>query len=186
MRKVVLGLGISLDGYIARPNGDVDFLFMPKDYSMGPFFATIDAAIMGRKTLDAAIRLGSGSFADSKMATYVFSRTKPPGELDGLIFTNQSPAALVAELRKRPGKNIWLMGGGELAREFLKEDLVDQLYLGVVPVLIGEGIALFPPGFPQREFTLLENKTFSKGMIALKYARARTRPKAKPSPKRKA
>ncbi len=178
MRKIVLGLGISLDGYIARLNGDVDFLFMPKDYSMGSFFATIDTAIMGRKTLDVALRMGGGSYGGSKMATYVFSRTKPPGERDGLIFTNQFPAALVAEIRKRPGKNIWLMGGGELARDFLKEDLVDELYIGVVPVLIGEGIPLFPPGFPQREFTLLENKTFSKGMIALKYARARTHPKS--------
>jgi dihydrofolate reductase len=177
MRKVVLGLGISLDGYIARPNGDVDFLFMPKDYSMGPFFATIDVAIMGRKTLDAALRMGSGSFKDSKLVTYVFSRTKPPGQRDGLIFANQSPSSLVAELRKKRGKNIWLMGGGELARDFLKEDLVDELYIGVVPVLIGVGIPLFPAGFPERKFTLLENKTFSKGMIALKYARARKRAK---------
>ncbi len=138
MRKVVLGLGISLDGYIARPDGAVDFLFMPKDYSMGPFFATIDTMIMGRKTYDAALKMGGGE-----------------------------------KLRKRPGKNIWLMGGGELARDFLKDDVVDELYIGVVPVLIGEGLPLFPSGFPQREFTLLENKTFSKGMIALKYARTR-------------
>jgi dihydrofolate reductase len=81
------------------------------------------------------------------------------------------------KLRQRPGKNIWLMGGGELARDFLKDDLVDELYIGVVPVLIGEGIPLFPSGFPQCEFSLLENKTFSKGMIALKYSRIR--PKAK-------
>jgi dihydrofolate reductase len=159
---------------------------MPKDYSMGPFFATIDAAIMGRKTLDVALRMSGNSFKDSKMATYVMSRTKPPGKRDGLIFTNQSPITLVNELRKHPGKNIWLMGGGELARDFLKDDLVDELYIGVVPVLIGEGIPLFPAGFPQREFTLLENKTFSKGMIALKYARARTRVRTKSSRKRKA
>jgi dihydrofolate reductase len=68
------------------------------------------------------------------------------------------------------------MGGGELARDFLKDDLVDELYIGVVPVLIGEGIPLFPSGFPQREFALLENKTFSKGMIALNYARSRRKP----------
>src|SRR6267154_1376896 len=144
MRRVVLGLGISLDGYIARPDGAVDFLFMPKDYSMGPFFATIDTAIMGRKT-----------------------------------FVNESPKTFVEQLRKRPGKNIWLMGGGELARDFLKDDMVDELYIGIVPILIGEGLPLFPSGFPQREFTLLENKTFSKGMIALKYARARKKPKSK-------
>jgi len=79
----------------------------------------------------------------------------------------------VQKLQTRPGKNIWLMGGGELVREFLKEDLLDEFYIGVVPVLIGEGIPLFPSGFPQREFALLENKTYSKGMIALRYQRMR-------------
>jgi dihydrofolate reductase len=71
------------------------------------------------------------------------------------------------------------MGGGELAREFPKDDLVDELYIGIVPVLIGEGIPLFPSGFPQREFSLLENKTYSKGMIALKYARVRRKARRK-------
>jgi dihydrofolate reductase len=179
MRKVVLGLGISLDGYIARLDGSVDFLFMPKDYSMGPFFATIDAAIMGRKTYDAALKMGGGGFGDSKMKSYVFSQSQPPGERGGVTFVNDSPKAFVDKLRKQRGKNIWHMGGGELAHSFLKDDLVDELYLGVVPVLIGEGLPLFPPGFPQREFSLLENKTFSKGMIALKYARTRKKPKRK-------
>jgi dihydrofolate reductase len=171
MRKVVLGLGLSLDGYIARLDGSVDFLFMPKDYSMGPFFASIDTAIMGRKTYEVSLKMGGGSFGGSSMTSYVMSRTLPPGERDGVIFTNQSPAALIAQIRERRGKDIWLMGGGELARDFLKADLVDELYLGVVPVLLGEGLPLFPRGFPQRDFALLENKTFSKGLIALKYKR---------------
>src|SRR5438105_1851473 len=178
MRKVVLGLGISLDGYIARPDGAVDFLFMPKDYSMGPFFATIDTALMGRKTYDAALKMGGG-FGDSKMKNYVFSRTQPAGERSGVTFVNESPNNFVETLRKSSGKDIWLMGGGELAREFLKDDVVDELYIGIVPVLIGEGLPLFPSGFPQREFTLLENKTFSKGLIALKYARTRKKPRRK-------
>jgi dihydrofolate reductase len=178
MRKVVLGLGISLDGYIARLNGDVDFLFMPKDYSTAPFFATVDTAILGRKTLDDALKMG-GSFGGSSMKSYVMSRSKPPGERDGVVFTNKSPAALVSQLRRSRGKDIWLMGGGEVARDFLKADLVDELYLGVVPVLLGEGIPLFPPGFPQRDFELLENKTYSKGLISLKYRRRRTKPKRK-------
>jgi dihydrofolate reductase len=178
MRKVVLGLGISIDGYIARLNGAVDFLFMPKDYSMAPFFATVDTAIMGRKTLDDALKMG-GSFGGSSMKTYVFSRSKPPGERDGVVFTNKSPATLVSQLRRRPGKHIWLMGGGELARDFLKADLVDELYIGMVPVLLGEGIPLFPAGFPQRDFELVENKTYSKGLIALKYRRRRSKTKRK-------
>jgi dihydrofolate reductase len=179
MRKVVLGLGISLDGYIARPDGAVDFLFMPKDYSMGPFFATIDTALMGRKTYDVALKMGGGGFADSKIRNYVFSHSQPPGGRGGVTFVNESPKSFVEKLRKGPGKNIWLMGGGELARDFLKDDAVDELYIGIVPVLIGEGIPLFPSGFPQREFSLLESKSFSKGLIALKYARVHRKPRRK-------
>jgi dihydrofolate reductase len=179
MRKVVLGLGISLDGYIARPDGAVDFLFMPKDYSMGPFFKTIDAALMGRKTYEVGLRMSGGKIHTHGLRTYVFSRTLPPGERDGVIFTSDAPQKIVESLRKRKGKNIWLMGGGELARDFLKDDLVDELYLGVVPVLIGEGLPLFPPGFPQREFSLLENKTYSRGLISLKYTRTRGKAQGK-------
>src|SRR3989442_1886754 len=142
---------------------------MPKDYSMAPFFATIDAAIMGRKTLDAALRMGGSSFGGRSMATYVFSHSQPPGERDGLIFINQSPAAFIRQLRKRPGKNIWLMGGGELARDFLKADLVDELYLGIVPFLLVEGIPLFPSCFPQRNFTLMAYMTYSKSLISLQF-----------------
>ena len=169
-RKVVLGLGISLDGYIARPDGSVDFLFMPKNYSMGPFFKTIDTAVLGRKTHDDGLKMG-GSFGGG-IKYFVFSKTLPPGERNGITFTNDSPGLVIAAIRKQPGKHIWLMGGGELIRDFLKEDLVDELHLGVVPVLIGEGIPLFPSGFPQREFDLIENESYSRGMIALKYKRA--------------
>ena len=176
MRKVVLGLGISLDGYIARPDGAVDFLFMPKDYSMADFFKSIDTVVMGRKTYDKSREMGGGSFGHS-MKTYVFSHSPSPGVPEGLTFVNQSPATLLANLRKLPGKDIWLMGGGELARDFLKADLVDELYLGIVPVLLGEGIPLFPAGFPQRDFSLIENKTYTKGLIALKYRRSRAKAK---------
>lgn len=173
MRSIILGLGISLDGYIARPDGAVDFLFMPKNYSMAEFFRRVDTAIMGRKTLDVAVKMGGGAASFGSMAAYVFSRSQPPGKRDGMTFVNEPVQEFVAQLRKQKGKDIWLMGGGELAREFLKADLVDELYLGIVPVLLGEGIPLFPSGFPQRDFTLLENKTFSKGLITLKYKRTR-------------
>jgi dihydrofolate reductase len=139
MRNVVLGLGISIDGYIARLNGAVDFLFMPKDYSMAPFFETIDTAVMGRKTYDVSVQMGGGF--GSSMASYVFSRSQAAGERGGVTFVDESPATLIGRLRKKKGKNIWLMGGGELVREFLKADLVDELYIGVVPTLLGEGIS---------------------------------------------
>jgi dihydrofolate reductase len=131
---------------------------------------------MGRKTYDVAKAQGEGSFSP-KIKTYVLSRTLPPGEREGKIFVNVSPQALVEEIRQRKGKDIWLMGGGEIARDFLKADLVDELHLGVVPVLLGEGLPLFPSGFPQRTFSLMENKSFSRGLISLKYKRLRGKEK---------
>jgi dihydrofolate reductase len=178
MRKIILSLGISLDSYIARPNGDVDFLFMPKDYPRAESFARIDTAIMGRKTFIAGLKMGGGKIPGG-FAYYVFSRTESPGEKYGVTFVKDSPAVFVSKLRKQSGKDIWLMGGGELTRDFLKADLVDELHLGIIPLLLGDGIPLFPSSFPQRNFTLLENKTYSKGMIELKYKRLRAKNKRK-------
>lgn len=178
MRKVVYGVGMSLDGYIARPDGTVDFLFMPKDYSMGPFFKRVNVALMGRKTYEVGLKLSGGEKLQSYgMECYAFSRSSEPGERGGATFVRESPRELVAKLRKKKGKDIWLMGGGELACAFFKDDLVDEIYLGIVPVLIGEGIPAFPGAFPQREFALAENKTFSKGLIALRYERVRKKKK---------
>jgi len=134
---------------------------------------------MGRKTLEAGLKMSGGSLPASSMPYYVFSHLQPAGKSDGWTFVNESPAAFVAKLRKRPGKHIWLMGGGELARDFFKADLIDELQLGIVPVLLGEGIPVFPVGFPQRDFSLIENKSYSKGMVALKYKRIHINAKRK-------
>jgi|SRR5579883_2912949 len=168
MRQVILNVGISLDGYIARPNGSVDFLSGPPS-GMAEFFRTIDVGIMGRKTLDAAIELNGGKYDGHGLAAFVMTRSAPARQLKGVTFTSQTPVELVAELRARAGKNIWLMGGGELAREFLTAQLVDEIHLGVVPVLIGAGIPVFPPGFPERRLELLENKSHPGGVLTLKY-----------------
>ena len=178
MRKVVYGVGISLDGYIARPDGSVDFLFMPKDYSMGPFFKRVDTAVMGRKTYEVGLKMSGGSeFNGYGLKCYVFSKKEKAGERKGVTFVQESPRKWLAKLQRQKGKDIWLMGGGELTRAFLRDDLVDELYLGIVPTLIGEGIPAFPAGFPQREYALVENKSFSKGLIALRYERARKKKK---------
>ena len=177
MRRIVLSVGISLDGYIARPGGAVDFLFMPKDFSMTPFFETIDTTIMGRKTYEVGLRLSGGKLDTYGLATYIMTSTLPSGERNGIFFTSETPKSLLASIRTRKGKNIWHMGGGELARAFLQEDLIDEIHLGIIPKLIGEGLPLFPAGFPERHFHLLENKTYSQGMVALKYARSRDKSK---------
>jgi dihydrofolate reductase len=182
-RKVILGVSMSLDGRIARANGDVDFLRTPKEHPIGAFFASMDTAIMGRKTLEAGLRLTGGKLPKTDMKMYVMSRTTEPGERGSVIFVNEPPGAFVARLRKQSGTDIWLMGGGELAREFLRDDLVDEMYLGIAPVLLGEGIPLFPTGFPQREFALTENRSYSEGLVTLKYER--TRENARPSKKKR-
>jgi dihydrofolate reductase len=175
MRKVILGAGISLDGYVARPDGGIDFLPQPKGYSMAAFFATLDTVVFGRKTFDEAVKRGSGSYkSQGNMPTYVFSKSKPSGKREGVIFVNDAPAAFVHTIRQQPGKHIFVMGGGELARYFLQDDVVDELHLGVCPVLLGAGIAFFPSGFPQRDFTLVESKSYGpEGFLELRYSRTR-------------
>jgi dihydrofolate reductase len=167
---------MSLDGYIARRDGAIDFLRQPKGYSMSDFFATLDTVAFGRKTFDEAVKRGGGTYkSPAKIPTYVFSKSKPVGEREGVIFTGLTPAVFVDFVRKDlEGKNILVMGGGELARSFLRDDVVDELYIGVYPVLLGDGIPFFPSGFPQRDFRLVESKAYQpEGFLELRYSRIR-------------
>jgi dihydrofolate reductase len=178
-RKVILGFGISLDGYIARRNGAMDFLVIDKEGEalMADFFAGIDTTIMGRKTAAATEEMRkSGEMPETPgMANYVFSRRWKPGKRDGFEVVTGSLTAFVKKLKRRPGKNIYLGGGGELCRSFLQEDLIDELYLGVDPILLGDGIPGFPGKFPQRVFKLTECKSYSNGSVGLRYERIRTK-----------
>jgi dihydrofolate reductase len=156
---------------IARPDGSVDYLEMTREGAklMGDFFARLDTVIMGRKTVEAAERNGEPPSGPWK--TYAFSRTRPPGDRNRIVWVNQRPSALIRQLRRRRGKHIFLMGGGELARGFLQEDLIDELFIGIVPILLGAGIPLFPPGFLERRFQLIECKPYDGSSVALKYRR---------------
>jgi dihydrofolate reductase len=178
-RKVILGFGISLDGYIARRNGDLDFLVIDKEGEalMADFFSKIDTTIMGRKTAAAAAKLReSGEMPETPgMANYVVSRRWKPGKREGFQVVSGSLTAFVKKLKRRPGKDIYLGGGGELCRSFLQEDLVDELYIGVGPILLGDGIPGFPGKFPQRDFRLTECKSYSNGSVGLRYERIRTK-----------
>jgi dihydrofolate reductase len=179
-RKVILGFGISLDGYIARRNGDLDFLVIDKEGEalMADFFSKIDTTIMGRKTADATAKLReSGERPETPgMANYVVSRRWKPGKRQGFEVVGGSLTAFVKNLKRRPGKDIYLGGGGELCRSFLQEDLVDELYIGVAPILLGDGIPGFPGKFPQRDFRQTECKSYSNGSVGLRYERIRTKP----------
>ena len=178
-RKVILGFGISLDGYIARRNGDLDFLVIDKEGEalMAEFFSKIDTTIMGRKTAVGWVKMrASGEIPETPgMANYVVSRRWKPGKREGFEVVSGSLKAFVRKLKRRPGKDIYLGGGGELARSFLQEDLVDELFIGLGPILLGDGIPGFPGKFPQRDFTLTECKSYSNGSVGLRYERKRTK-----------
>ena len=143
-RKVILGFGISIDGYIARRNGAMDYLVIDQEGEalMAEFFAKIDTTIMGRKTAAATAEMRkSGEIPDMPgMSTYVFSRRWKPGKRDGFEVVSGSLTAFVRKLKRRQGKDIYLGGGGQLCRSFLQEDLVDELALFVAPMLVGPGL----------------------------------------------
>jgi len=176
-RKVILGFGISLDGYIARRNGAMDFLVIDKEGEalMADFFAKIDTTIMGRKTAAAWAKMRkSGEIPDTpSMSNYVISRRWKPGKHDGFEVVSGSLTAFVRKLKRSKGKDIYLGGGGELARSFLQEDLVDELFIGLGPTLLGDGIPGFPGMFPQRDLKLTECKSYSNGSVGLRYERKR-------------
>ena len=179
LRKVILGFGISIDGYIARRNGAMDFLVIDKEGEalMADFFAKIDTTIMGRKTAAATAELRkSGEMPEMPgISNYVFSRRWKPGRRDGFEVVSGSLTSFVRKLKRQKGKDIYLGGGGQLCRSFLQEDLVDELFIGLSPVLLGDGIPGFPGRFPQRDFMLTECKSYSDGSVALRYERMRTK-----------
>ena len=158
MRRVILGAGITLDGCIARPDGSVDYLHMTKEGAkdFGDFFKTIDTIVMGRKTLEAVIDHERRLLQISNRSPHLRLFSRPTARRAGWRHLHQTvPSGLAGKIRARPGKHIFHMGGGELARSFLQADLIDELYLGIVPILLGRGIPFFPSGFPQRDFTLV-------------------------------
>ena len=178
-RKVILGFGISLDGYIARRTGAMDFLVIDKEGEavMADFFAGVDTTIMGRKTAAIVVKMRkNGEISDtSGMTSYVISRRWKPGKREGFEVVSGPLKAFVGKLKRRTGKNIYLGGGGELARSFLQEDLVDELFIGVGPTLLGDGIPAFPGKFPQRDFQLTACKSYSNGSVGLRYERTRAK-----------
>jgi dihydrofolate reductase len=157
----------------------MDYLAIDKEGEalMADFFAKIDTTIMGRKTAAATAAMRkSGEIPDMPgISNYVFSRRWKPGPRDGFEVVSGSLTAFVKKPKRRPGKDIYLGGGGELARSFLQEDLVDELFLGLGPVLLDDGIPAFPAKFPERDFKLTECKSYSNGSVGLRYKRIRTK-----------
>jgi dihydrofolate reductase len=171
-RKVIVHIAASADGYIARPDGDLEWLTSrpaPKGfYGINAFMKTIDTMVLGRSTYEAGLRLG-GKF-DPRSATFVFSRGAPPDDVPaGVEFVSGAIGPFVERLRELPGKDIWLMGGGDLIASFLDAQAIDEFVVSVVPVFIGDGIPLIARRPRHVLLQLLSTERFDDGLVQLHY-----------------
>jgi dihydrofolate reductase len=173
MRKVILGLAMSLDGYIARENGDVDWLKM-EDLSEGAdemkeFFASIDTILWGRKSFSKGEEMGGDINMYGNVSHYVFSRTPRQSEINNLEFITENIVEFVKNLKRQEGKNILLTGGGDLAKTFFEESLIDELIIGIQPTILGKGRPLFLPHERQTELERYDVKTRKSGTVQISY-----------------
>jgi dihydrofolate reductase len=171
-RNVIVHIATSADGYIARPDGDLEWLTSrpaPKGfYGMEAFMKSIDTLLLGRKTYEVSLRL-EGKF-DSKTRTIVFSRQPPPADApSGVEFVNDAIGPFVSRLREQPGKDMWLMGGGDLIASFLDEQAIDEFVISVVPVFIGDGIPLIARRHRHVPLDLHSIERFEDGLVQLHY-----------------
>ena len=172
-RKVIVHIAASADGYIARPDGDLDWLTSrpaPEGfYGMNAFMKSIDTMLLGRKTYEASLSLGA-TFDSKKSRTIVFSRNAPPADVpSGVEFVNDAIGPFMNDLQQQPGKDIWLMGGGELIASFLDERAIDEFVISVVPVFIGDGIPLIARRHRHTPLALQSTERFEDGLVQLHY-----------------
>lgn len=162
-RKLVLFIAQSLDGYIATKDDSLDWLFKVEgegDNGYSKFFETVDTVLMGKRTYDWVMEQGKGQFPYSNKDSYVFSRSSVTDTKD-VTFVNGDIVDFTNNLKKEEGKDIWIVGGGDILHTFIKEKLVDELIVTVAPTIIGEGIPLFKAGDYQLDLSLRGTRTFN-------------------------
>jgi len=170
VRKVTFGGANSLDNYLARPDHAVDWLQWGDEAAavMTAFWKTIDAVLMGRKTYEVAVRSGQGDGYPG-VQSYVFSRTLQNDPSPSVTVVRGEAAEFVRDLKAQEGKDICLMGGGELARSLFEAGLIDEIGFNIHPVLLGSGIPLFHPMSRQIDLELRECRAFKNGCVYVTY-----------------
>lgn len=168
MRRVRYSVAASLDGFIAGPNGEYDWIPMDPAIDFAAFFSTVDTVLMGRKTWE-VVGDEEPSEPVASMETYVFSTTLDPEAHPEVTVVGEGAADVVRRLKDDDGdRDIWLMGGGVLCASLLEEGLVDTFELGIVPKVLGRGIPLLPPE-ASASLSLRKTETFPSGIVLAKY-----------------
>ena len=177
-RKIIVYIATSADGFIARPDGSVDWLDRPRpkgNYGMGAFYKSIDTVLWGRKTCDMALDFQKkgvpGTAFDTRVKNYVFTRGPLPATAPtGVEFVNEPIKAFASHLREKKGKDIWMMGGAGIIASFLDDGEIDEFMIHVIPKFIGEGIPLIAPGSRTVPLKLISCTKFTDGVVKLHYA----------------
>ncbi|WP_077920636.1 dihydrofolate reductase family protein [Spirosoma sp. 209] len=172
MRKLILYIATSLDGYIARPDGRVDWLeAIPNpdllDYGYDDLLAGIDTTLMGNSTYQVVLGM-EGEFPYADKINYVFSRSARP-DAPYVQFVAEDPVAFVRSLKQTDGQGIWLIGGGQINTILLNAGLIDELIVSVAPIVLGAGIPLFGDGATETPLTLVSSQAFDTGFIQMIY-----------------
>jgi dihydrofolate reductase len=171
MRHVVYGGAMSLDGFIAGPNGEYDWIVMDPDIDFTALMKRFDTFLIGRKTFEVVRRAGNAAPTTPGIQSIVFSRTLRLADCPKGTILSDDAERDVAELRNTPGKDIALFGGGELFRSLLAAGLVDELHFNVIPVLLGGGIPMLPPPANRGRLKLMKHRVYEKtGTVGLEYA----------------
>lgn len=172
-RNVILYIAMSLDGYIAKENGDIDWLSIvdnpSEDYGYAEFVKGIDTVILGRKTYEKVLSFGI-DFPHKDKKCYVLSRTKS-GFDENVEYYSSDLASLIQDLKSRQGKNIFIDGGAEVVNALLRLDLIDECIISVLPILLGDGIRLFQGDRPTQRLTLKSSTQYTTGLVMLRYQR---------------
>lgn len=171
MRQTLLYIASSLDGYIAGPQNQLDFLFHDQDFGYEQFIPTIDTTLMGYKTYEEVLGFDV-PFPYPDKINYVFSRQFRPADHNPVQFIQEDPAAFVKKLKTSPGGKIWVVGGSQLNGILLAAGLIDEIQLFIHPVVLGQGIPLFQTTYARSNFTLQSSQPHTSGVIIATYVKS--------------
>jgi len=173
-RKTILYIAMSLDGFIAKPDGDISFLSIAEkegeDYGYADFLKTVDTIIVGRKSYEKVLSMGF-AYPHTDKKVFIITRTARPS-IGSFMFYTDNLQELVLRLKNEQGKAIYIDGGAEIVQQLLLENLIDEFCITIIPIMLGEGNSLFKNGRPERALELISVKQFDKSIVQMHYKKS--------------